>query len=132
MPALSWTECHSPDLEREYLVMASYLPLKKFIATPRFLRYVVQVRRQLAAADGLVGYALDAHPLDREYWTLSAWDNAEALRDFVVDQPHSDAMESLADDMRPTRFVQWKAKGIDLPPTWEQGRARLSTESALN
>ncbi len=56
-----------------YLVMASHLPLKRISSTVRFFRGVTAVRRQLAAADGLVGYTLRAKPLARDYWTLSVW-----------------------------------------------------------
>jgi len=43
--------------------MASDLPLKRISATVRFFRGVAAVRRQLAAADGLVDYTLRAKPL---------------------------------------------------------------------
>jgi hypothetical protein len=42
------------------LVMASHLPLKRITATARFFRAVSAVRRQLATADGLIGYTLRA------------------------------------------------------------------------
>ena len=44
----------------DYLVMASHLPLKRITATVRFFRGVSAIRRQLATADGLVGYTLRA------------------------------------------------------------------------
>jgi len=47
--------------------MASHLPLKRISATVRFFRGVAAVRRQLTAADGLVGYTLQAKPLARDY-----------------------------------------------------------------
>jgi hypothetical protein len=55
-----------------YLVMASHLPLKRISSTVRFFRGVSAVRRQLAAADGLVGYTLRAKPFARDYWTCTA------------------------------------------------------------
>ncbi len=62
-----------------YLVMASHLPLKRITSTVRFMRAVMAVRRQLSAADGLVGYTLRAKPLSRDYWTLSVWRDRAAL-----------------------------------------------------
>ena len=56
-----------------YLVMASHLPLKRITATVRFFRGVFAVRKQLATADGLIGYTLRAKPLARDYWTLLVW-----------------------------------------------------------
>lgn len=71
MPDLPWTARAEMEPGSDYLVMASHLPLKRISATVRFFRGVAAVRRQLAAADGLVGYTLRARPLARDYWTLS-------------------------------------------------------------
>ena len=60
MPALPWTARQAVDPGREYLAMASRLPLNRHSSIPSFLRDALAIRRQLARADGLVGYALDA------------------------------------------------------------------------
>jgi hypothetical protein len=51
-----------------YLVMVSHLPLRRITATVRFFRAVSAVRKQLATAEGLIGYTLRAKPLARDYW----------------------------------------------------------------
>jgi hypothetical protein len=71
VPDLPWTTRAEMEPGSGYLVMASHLPLKRISSTVRFFRGVTAVRRQLAAADGLVGYMLRAKPLARDYWTLS-------------------------------------------------------------
>lgn len=63
-----------------YLVMASHLPLQRITATVRFFRAVSAVRRQLATAEGLIGYTLRAKPLARDYWTLSVWTGERSRR----------------------------------------------------
>jgi quinol monooxygenase YgiN len=63
----------------EYLVMASRLPLRNITSTLRFLRAVAAIRKQLSSTEGLVGYALRAKPVARDYWTLSAWKDRDAL-----------------------------------------------------
>jgi len=73
VPDLPWTTRVEMEPGSGYLVMASHLPLKRISSTVRFFRGVTAVRRQLAAADGLVGYTLRAKPLARDYWTLSVW-----------------------------------------------------------
>ena len=65
MPALPWTSSGAVEPDREYLVLASELPLRRYQATLTFARLVLQVRRQLARAPGLVGYSLLARPLAR-------------------------------------------------------------------
>ena len=61
MPDLPWTVRAEMEPGTGYLVMASYLPLKRITGTVRFFRGVSAVRKQLAAADGLIGYTLRAN-----------------------------------------------------------------------
>ena len=63
--------------------MASRLPLKRITASVRFFRAVSAVRKQLATAEGLIGYTLRAKPQARDYWTLSVWKDDTALRQFM-------------------------------------------------
>jgi hypothetical protein len=100
-----------------YLVMASHLPLKRFSFTVRFFRAVSAVRKQLATADGLVGYTLRAKPLARDYWTLSVWRDDRALREFMRTPPHVRIMTMLKPGMGPTKFVTWTISSADGLPT---------------
>ena len=44
MPALPWTTISSPDRAREYVVMASRLPLARYRDLPGFLRTTMLIR----------------------------------------------------------------------------------------
>jgi len=100
-----------------YLVMASHLPLRRITDTVRFFRAVSAVRKQLAGAEGLIGYTLRAKPLARDYWTLSVWKDDAALRLFMRTAPHVGVMTSLKPVMGPTKFVTWTASAADGRPT---------------
>jgi hypothetical protein len=82
----------------------------------RFFRGVWAVRKQLATADGLVGYTLRAKPLARDYWTLSVWKDEGALREFMRTSPHVQLMTSLKPYMGPTKFVTWSITAADGRP----------------
>jgi len=116
MPDLPWTARAEMKPETDYLVMASYLPLNRITATVRFFRGVSAVRKQLATADGLVGYTLRAKPLARDYWTLSVWQDDAALRAFMRTPPHVQLMTSLKPYMGPTKFVTWTISAADGRP----------------
>lgn len=103
MPDLPWTARAEMEPGPGYLVMASHLPLKRITATVRFFRAVSALRKQLAAADGLIGYTLRARPLTRKYWTLSVWEDDTALRQFMRTPPHVQVMTSLKPFMGPRR-----------------------------
>ena len=82
---------------------------------PSFFLFTAQVAKQLASAQGLLGYSLLACPLSKRFWTLSAWAKEEALRAFVQHRPHVRIMTALAQHMDKTKFVRWTVKGCDLP-----------------
>ena len=114
-----------------YLVMASHLPLKRITATVRFFRAVSAVRKQLATAEGLIGYTLRAKPLARDYWTLSVWKEETALRQFMRTPPHAHVMTSLKPFMGPTKFVTWTASAADGPPSMPAALEHLAGGSRV-
>ena len=117
-----------PVPAREYFVFASSLPLRRYGATVRFFRRVTAIRKQLAVAEGLIGYSLQAKPLARRYYTLSVWASEEAMDAFVRRDPHRTAMAALTRDMAPTRFERWTVRG-EAMPTWDEALRRLSSEA---
>lgn len=126
MPDLPWTPRAEMEPGRDYLVMASHLPLTRITATVRFFRAVSAIRKQLASAEGLVGYTLRAKPLARNYWTLSVWTDQAALQGFMRTAPHVELMGSLKPFMAPTKFVQWEITATDGRPSWTQADERLA------
>lgn len=127
MPDLPWTSRAAMQPGTQYLVMASHLPLKRIFSTVRFLRGVFAVRKQLADANGLVGYSLRAKPLARDYWTLSVWTDRSALAEFMRTAPHSQLMGSLKPIMGATKFVQWDITSEDGRPSWSIALRRLAS-----
>jgi quinol monooxygenase YgiN len=128
MPALPWTQRQEVDPGREYVAMASRLPLKRRRSIPGFLRDALAIRRQLARADGLVGYALDAELAHKTFWTFSVWEDQASLDAFASSEPHSAIIRRLRPLMGQTRFEFFPAAGASLPRTWDQMKAPLRTE----
>ncbi len=128
MPALPWVSGAPVDADHECVVMASRLPLTRHRYIPRFLRSTMQIRRQLARAEGLVGYALDAHPVAKTFWTLSAWQSQEALDAFSCENPHRARVQAIRPRMGPTTFVFWTCRAGDLPVSWAEARRRIAEE----
>jgi Domain of unknown function (DUF3291) len=127
MPDLPWTARAEMEPGTEYLVMASHLPLSRITGTVRFFRAVFAIRKQLATADGLVGYTLRAKPLSRDYWTLSVWKDNTALREFMRTSPHVQVMTSVKPLMGPTKFITWTISAADGRPTMAGAIERLGT-----
>jgi heme-degrading monooxygenase HmoA len=123
MPALPWAPRRAVEPDRTYVAMASRLPLKRRRSIPGFLRDAVAIRRQLARADGMVGYALDAELARKTFWTFSVWEDQASLDAFASSDPHRAIIRRLRPPMGPTRFEFFQIPGSDLPLTWDQMKA---------
>src|SRR5262249_49050214 len=128
MPALPWTQRQEVDPTREYVAMASRLPLKRRRSIPGFLRDALAIRRQLARADGLVGYALDAELARKTFWTFSVWQDQASLDAFASADPHAAIIARLRPLMGQTRFEFFQIPGSRLPLTWDQMKAPVRNQ----
>jgi quinol monooxygenase YgiN len=129
MPATPWRTRGSSDPNGDLVALLSYLPLKSYWRMPSFFYYTLQVERQLASAQGLLGYSVLARPLSKRFWTLSSWKDEAALRDFVQHPPHVRIMTAIAPHMEQTKFLRWTVKGSQLPLRWDDALRRFADDS---
>jgi hypothetical protein len=125
VPALPWTKREEIAPDRTYVAMASRLPLQHYRSIPAFLRYTMAIRKQLATADGLIGYALNAQPARKTFWTFSVWADRESLDAFAMSEPHRRITTRLGDRMGPTNFEFLSMTGSDLPLGWDEIARRV-------
>jgi hypothetical protein len=118
MPALPWTSRTTPDTDAAYVVMGSSLPLRGYRFVPRFLAHSMKIRRQLARADGLIGYALNARLIQKEFWTVSVWTSRDELERFASADPHATIIRTKPERMAQSKFVFWTCVGREVPIGW--------------
>ena len=128
MPATPWVERQPIDPNRDYVAMASRLPLARYRSIPGFLRDTLAIRRQLAQARGLVGYALNAELTRKRFWTFSVWEDRASLDAFASSDPHRRIIRRLAPLMGQTRFEFMRVPGSELPATWDQRMAPVRAD----
>ena len=124
MRATPWKTVQKPVPTREYVALLSELPLETFRALPAFLSYAREIDAHLKRAPGLIGYSMKARLLRKMFWTLSVWESTAALKAFVDERPHDEAMAALQGKMGRTRFIQWRIADFQCPPTWEHAFKR--------
>ena len=136
MPESKWSSFTKADPEAEYLALISYLWLKSswlsikpFWMIPRFITYTRSIPAQLGSAEGLLGYSLRGDLLRPKLWTLSVWQNENALMEFVQTSPHDRAMAFLRPHVAETKFVRWKVTGSAIPPPWGEALMRLEVDN---
>jgi hypothetical protein len=125
VPASPWRQIASPSRDGEFVAILTYLPLKSYWRVLPFI-LIVRVVKQLTSAKGLVGYSFLARPLSKQFWTLSAWKNEDALRAFVQHPPHVRIMTAMTPHMGETKFVRWMVKGSQLPLNWDDALRRFA------
>lgn len=125
MPALPWTRGQYRE-DTEVHVLVSRLQLARYRDMPRFLRWTGKIRGQLQDAVGCAGYTLDAHPLSKTFYTLSAWADSEAMNKFVRSGQHAAMLADMSGRVGDAKFAEWAAPTDQLPLKWAAARGRLS------
>ena len=125
MPASPWRQIASPNPDDEFVAILTYLPLKSYWRVLPFI-LIVRVVKKLTSAQGLVGYSFLARPLSKQFWTLSAWKNEDALRAFVQHPPHVRIMTAMTPHMGEAKFVRWMVKGSQFPLNWDDALRRFA------
>ncbi|MER5211788.1 DUF3291 domain-containing protein [Streptomyces sp. NPDC002838] len=126
MPTLRWTTVDTPAPDAEAFVMASRLEVRSFADVPRFFLRSLTAWKQVTGAPGAFGASLIAEPLGRTFWTLSAWEDKEALYTYAKTEPHRSIMNGLRPTMRRSVFTFWEVPAADLPIDWSDARRRLA------
>lgn len=78
-----------------------------------------------ATQTGVLGVSLVAHPLRREFWTLSAWRDREVLTTAVRQEPHRTVMARYRTTMADSTFDFWPVAASELPVSWTTARRRI-------
>jgi len=124
-PPSPWKQRAAVDPNREYVAFTSRFFLKSLRRLPAFVANAIRIMKQTDVAPGIIGWSLGMDLFKLEFHTLSAWEDAESLRDFVREGSHRAAGEAFRQDMRrKSIFVYYKAFGRDLPLTWKDAIAR--------
>jgi len=126
---MPWKKIAPTNANEEYLILLTYLPLKKHRTVPRFFWSTFAIQKQLAGSAGIIGYALRAKPLQKDFWTMSAWLDEKSLMEFVLHIPHSQVMKALTPHMGPTKFTRWKVAASDIPLRWDVAMQRAIHEA---
>jgi len=126
---MPWKKIAPTNANEEYLILLTYLPLKKHRTVPRFFWSTFAIQKQLAGSAGIIGYALRAKPLQKDFWTMSAWLDEKSLMEFVLHIPHSQVMKALTPHMGTTKFTRWKVAASDIPLRWDVAMQRAIHEA---
>lgn len=130
MPTLPWIPASRAAPTSEVVVMASRFRVRGIRHVLPFFIDSMCVLAQMRKADGAVGVSLVAHPLRREFATLSAWRDRASLDAAVRGEPHLSVMRRQRAAMAESTFRFWNAPAVSLPLSWEDADRRLAAPEA--
>ena len=123
-----WHTLLTPRPESSYVALLGVVRLSDLRILPTFIRFGVQIERQLKRSPGAVGYRTGADIPQPVFYHLSAWTSAEAIQEFIGTAPHGPAAEQLAGRLGPTSFRYWSVYGSQLPMHFRRELHRLTKE----
>ncbi|MCI3150259.1 DUF3291 domain-containing protein [Streptomyces sp. GB4-14] len=129
MPTLPWTVPNPPPPHGTAYVMASRFEVRTLKDVPRFFLRSLAAWKQVRSAPGAYGASLIAQPARRVFYTLSAWQDRDALYAYARTEPHRGIMMSLRSTMRTSTFTFWEVDTTKLPITWDDARRRLAEQA---
>lgn len=113
----------NPPTGGEFLSVATYLPIRRWLDVVPFFRMSSRINGQLMKSQ-VIRFAMKTDLAHKSFWTISVWPDVESMRGFVVAEPHASAMKEFAKwGTESAAFVEWTdGKGaID----WSEARERL-------
>lgn len=124
-PPSPWKQLAEVDPDREYFAFTSRFFMKSPKRALAFLARSRPIQKQAENAPGIVGYSLGMNLFMLEFYTLSAWEDAEGLERFAHEAEHRKVMEDFRDDMRrESLFIHFPVRGADLPLSWKEAVRR--------
>jgi quinol monooxygenase YgiN len=105
------------------LIVVTRLRLRDAQFLDEFFAAAVTVVEQATSADGNLAADVMAEA-NNTYWTRTSWQDEEAMRRFMVAEPHRSTMDRIDDWCDEATFVNWDQPDVALPD-WEVAYGRL-------
>lgn len=108
------------------VVQVSRLELKHLRHVPGFMLAALRLRQSVLRSDGALGVSLVARPLERTFWTLSAWVDTDAIEMFTRSEAHRSVMKTYRSRMHGAHFHTWFPSDPTDRPSWTDAKTRLA------
>ncbi len=116
--------------EGSTLRQVSRLELTRVRDVPGFLVAALRLRRVVMEAPGAVGVSLRAEPSRRTFWTLSEWQDQDALDAFTRSDYHRGVMVRYRGRMAGSHFHTWTDGGTATTrPEWDDAIRRYDAST---
>jgi hypothetical protein len=111
------------------IITVTRLRLRSLRFFPGFLWYTRRSIRQAKRTPGNLGVKL-RKTNGLAFWTLSMWQDNQAIRTFVPASPHREAMQKLPHWCDEAAFADWEQQSADWP-LWETAAEQLAASGRV-
>jgi hypothetical protein len=102
------------------------LRIRSILFMPGFALHATQSLRQVRSAAGFQGGAL-LQDCSLTYWTMTAWDSEQSMRQYMTAGAHKKAMTKLMSWCDEASVVHWQQTEATLP-SWDEADRRMRAE----
>ena len=117
-------------MTREVIVAATRLRLRSMRYLLPFMYHASRSRRQAEKAKGCLAVKT-RKTKGLAFWTLTGWDSEQSLRQYMLEDPHRQAMPKLARWCDEAAVGHWTQGAVELPP-WEHAAGQLAKHGRLS
>jgi hypothetical protein len=128
MPGLPWKSSQPADLDGEYVAALSQFAWPTHFALANLLSLRARIRDHLGAAHGLLGYSIWSLLRRKRFYTLTVWEDEQALVNFADPIPQQTVGASYRPDEVPAWSIHWRITSDVYPPTWQEAFAKAAAE----
>lgn len=107
------------------VVSVTRLRVRSWRFLPMFAWYAFRSGREASKAEGNIG-AQVLNDRNRAFWTATVWTSETAMKKFMLDGAHREAMPKLLGWCDEAALVRWAQENSELP-TWAEAHARLQS-----
>ncbi|MER5373068.1 DUF3291 domain-containing protein [Streptomyces sp. NPDC002553] len=129
MPTLPWVKPNPARPHTTAFVMASRFEVRSLKDVPRFFLKSLSAWGQVRKAPGALGASLEAQLTKGVFFTLSAWEDRDALYAYARAEPHESIMAGLRSTMRVSTFTFWETPVERLPIDWKDAKRRIDDQA---
>lgn len=103
------------------IISVTEFRVKNVLLVPRFLRYAVASGKEASNSKGNLFFETKSKSW-HTFKTLTAWEDQEAMKSFIVGGKHLEAMKRSAAMAKTTRSIHYESNHI---PSWEEALKML-------
>ncbi len=116
--------------DRDYMVIVTHATIASDLAERRkFFKLTGAVEESLGNTPGIVNFSKRANLLANEAWTLTVWEDEDAMLAFKTNRQHLNAISNAGKVLAGARFARFMVKGADLPVSWELALEQLELQN---